>query len=219
MSIVPGKLSAVCAAGILTLAAGFARADQLQMQNGDRYAGKILSVTSNTVVLQSDVLGTVTLPRNQVASLIIGEAAPNITRAIPASSPNTSATNADLSAALRNLGADTNFIQQVRQQVLGGSPEASQKYDEMVGELLGDKLSTGDIRNQAQASIDQINQLKKELGPDAGNSLDSYLAILQSFVNESASDASAPAGPAATNTNSASAPAPMTQFKISSPGP
>jgi hypothetical protein len=183
---------AAWAIGILTLASASLRADQLQMQNGDRYAGKILSVTSNSIVLESDVLGKVTLPRNKVSALMFGAtAATNTAPALPstfasaAPSPNAASTNADLSAALRGLGANTNFIQQVRKQMLAGAePAANQKYDELVGGLMSGKLDLNDLRNQAKSSIDQINQLKRELGPDAGDSLDSYLSILQNFVNE-----------------------------------
>ena len=46
------------------------------------------------------------------------------------------------------------------------------------------KLGVNDIRSEAKNSIEQINRLKRELRPEAGDSLDSYLAILQGFVNE-----------------------------------
>ena len=214
MSTYSRKRIAVWAASLLTLSAATSRADQLQMKNGDRYAGKIISVTSNTIVLESDVLGKVTLPRDKVLNLMFGPITP--TNASPAASttngtfsgaapaPQVPDTNADLSGALHHLGANTNFIQQVRQQMLAGAdPAASQKYDELVGGLLTGKLSVDDIRNEAKSSIDQINELKKELGPQADESLDSYLSILQSFVNETA-----PATPAAARPGTNSPPAP-----------
>jgi hypothetical protein len=191
---------AVWATAILTLTAASLRADQLQMQNGDRYAGKILSVTSNSIILESDVLGKVSLPRDKVSVLTFGATTP--TNAAPAMSnslapaaaaPNAATTNTDLSAALRSLGANTNFIQQIRRQMLtGADPAANQKYDELVGGLMSGKLNLNDLRNQAQSSIDQINQLKRESGSEANDSLDSYLSILQDFVNETA-PAQAPA--------------------------
>ena len=196
------------------------RADQLQMQNGDHYNGKILSVTPSSVVLQSDVLGKITLPRNKVSVLTIGEAtATNAVPAIasapalPAPSPAIAGTNADLAAAFRNLGGNTNFIQQVREQMLAGtSPEANQKYDELVGGLLSGKLNMNDLRNEAKSSIAQINQMKHELGPEADDALDSYLSILESFVNETASEAPA-APPHSFSTNS------MNSAVIHSPDP
>lgn len=197
-----------CAIGLLALSAVSLRADQLQMQNGDRYIGKILSVTSNSVVLQSEVLGKVTLPREKVSSLSFGttaaavpaSSAPGIP-AITTTSPRLSGgTNADLSAAFQSLNGNTNFIQQIRQQMLAGStPEANQKYDELVGGLMSGKMSVNDLRNEAKTSIDQINQLKRELGPEADESLNSYLAILQNFVNEA--EATPTSTPATTNQN------------------
>ncbi len=177
----------------LIVSAASIHADQLQMQNGDRYTGKVLSVTEDSVVVQSDVLGKVTLPRNKITSLTFGETkitntAPStpVAAAAPTITPNTATTNVDLVAAFRNLGANTNFVQQIRQQMLAGSPEGGQKYDELVSSLMSGQMDLAGLRKQAQSSIDQINELKQGLGPEAADSLDSYLTILQSFVNETA---------------------------------
>src|SRR5437773_1817147 len=43
---------------ILFLTAVWLRADQVEMQNGDRYLGTVLSLDTNTLVLRSAVLGT-----------------------------------------------------------------------------------------------------------------------------------------------------------------
>jgi hypothetical protein len=142
------------------------------------------------------------LPRNKIASLSFGDAkatnaAPIAPPTASVNSPNAATTNADLAAAFRVLGANTNFVQQVRQQMLAGSPEAAQKYDELVGGLMSGKLNLNDLRNQAKTSIDQINQLKHELGPDAGESLDDYLTILQNFVDQTAPAPASPKKPLA----------------------
>src|SRR5215469_2143122 len=78
------------------------RADQLQMQNGDHYTGKIVSVTSNVVVLQSDVLGRIALPREKVLTLTFGSVVPTNTipiiataPAMTTTSPRIATTNAD----------------------------------------------------------------------------------------------------------------------------
>lgn len=186
------------------------RADQLQMQNGDRYAGKIVSVTSNSIVFQSDVLGKLTLPRNKVSMLEFTATTPVPVRtsnsapivrprmAAASGTPNAAMTNGDVSAALRNLGANTNFIQQVRQQMLTGTtPAVNQKYDEMVNSLMTGQMNVNDLRNQAKASIDQLKKLKQQMGPEADASLDTYLTILQNFVNET--EPANPAGSFSTN--------------------
>src|ERR1700744_5404768 len=106
MRILPGP--PILLGSALLISAISLRADQLQMQNGDRYAGKILSVTSNTIVFQSDVLGKLTLARDKVSQLeFAGVAAPGATNSIPkipantivaapgVASPNAAVTNAD----------------------------------------------------------------------------------------------------------------------------
>ena len=113
---------------------------------------------------------------------------------VSAPSPNSPSTNLDLAAAFRSLGANTNFVRQVSQQLLSGSPEATAKYDEMVDGLMSGKINLTDLRNQARTSINQINQLKKELGPDADDALDGYLSILQNFVGDA--DVQMPVTPA-----------------------
>jgi len=206
---------------LLALTSASARADQLQMQNGDRYTGKIVSLTSNSIVLESAEIGTVTLPRSRVSAITFGTAsatnAASITSHAPvanAASPSAPAANTDIAAAFRNLGGNTNFIGQVRQQMLtGADPAANQKYDELVSGLMSGQMSLSDLRNQARTSIDQINQLKRELGPQADESLDSYLTILQNFVNETepaptppASAQAKPVQPAHSATNSLALP-------------
>jgi hypothetical protein len=61
-----------CACHLLLLVsfAGQLAADQLQMRNGDRYVGKVLSLSSNVVVLESSVLGRMSLPRGRCFPLI-----------------------------------------------------------------------------------------------------------------------------------------------------
>jgi hypothetical protein len=176
------------------------RADVLEMQNGDRYSGKVISVTPDTVVLTNEMLGKITVLRGKVANLSIGTNAvvPKVAAALaPPVSTNLPAiaapaavvnTNLNLSAAFRQLGADTNFVGQIRQQMLAGNPQAVSKYNELVNGLLSGQLSVGDIRQQAQSAAAQIREMKRELGPDAGDALDGYLQILDSFIKETANE-------------------------------
>ena len=194
------------------LAGSAVRADQVEMQNGDHYSGKVLSVSADTVVLQSEVLGKITVPRNQVAGLAFGTntiaTAANLTNPRvpePTNLPAAAAmrfstkTNVDLSAALRQPGTDTNIIRQIRQQMVAGSPEAAGKFDAMVADLLNGRMNVSDLRREAKASADQLRTLKQELGPDAGDSLDAYLEVLDGFINETATEPPPqPAMPAAT---------------------
>jgi hypothetical protein len=87
------------------------------------------------------------------------------------------------------LDADTNVIQKIREQLLASSPEATAKYDEMVNGLFNGSLNIDDLRREAQSDADQLRALKRDLGPDAGDSLDGYLEVLDDFLNESNSAA------------------------------
>ena len=172
------------------------RADVLEMQNGDRYSGKVLAVSADTVVLSSEILGKINVPRSKVATLTFGAngVAKKVANAPAPVLPTNSIVvtgqsalpddNADLAAMLRQLGSNTNFIGQVRQQMLTGSPEAAGKFDEMVNGLMSGQINMADLRKQAQTSAAQLRQLKQELGPQADDELDSYLKILDAFINE-----------------------------------
>jgi len=187
----------------LCVASGL-RADQLELQNGDRFSGKVLSVSADAVVLDSDVLGKITVPRQKVARLAFGTNAVAPVVAGPAATnlPTTTAladllkTNADTVATLPQPAMDTNVIRKIREQMLAGSPEAAGKYDEMVAGLLSGKMNVDDLRRQAQSSADELRELKRTLGPDAGDSLDGYLTVLDQFLKEStAGSTNAPPAP------------------------
>jgi len=189
------KIPIGCAALALLVARLCLQADQVEMQNGDRYLGKVLSLDTNTLVLRSDVLGTVHLPRGKVALITLGAgASTNVARTASATNalahaPSAALTNgmADLSASLGQLAANTNFIQQVQAQLLGAAgPEANNKFNELLGGLMSGKLTVNDIRQEAKSAADQLKQLKRGLGEDAGWAVDGYLAILENFLRETA---------------------------------
>lgn len=195
----------------LLLVVGCLRADQLEMQNGDRYAGKVISMTTDTIVLQSDVLGKLTLPRSKVASLNIGTNStasivprPSVQLTNQTRAPSIIMTNAspDIATALRNLGANTNFVEQVRKQLLSGAgPEANNKYDELVAGLFSGKFDMNSLRAEAKTAADQIRTLKRQ-GGDMGDQLDTYLAILDNFLKQTAPSATPSISPPASTTNS-----------------
>jgi hypothetical protein len=179
---------------ILCAVAAPVRGDQVMLRNGDCYYGRVLSLTTNLLVLQSEVLGTVKLPRGRVTQIALGVNAPT-TVVPPVSSvtdPSRAAmaarTNgaADLPAALRQL-TTTNLIQQVQTEHLSAAgPEAKDKFNQLVGGLIGGKLTVEEIRVEAKSAADQLRALKQDLGPEVGEAMDGYLAILDHFLRESA---------------------------------
>ena len=169
------------------------RADQVEMQNGDRYVGSVLSMNADVLVLQSEVLGTVKLARGKVAHITMGpvatvETGPKASRTNgPARAPMVAATNAAASS-FPQFRTNATTIQQVREQFLGeASPEAKAKFNELAGGLLSGKLTVSDIRAEARSAADQLRTLKADLGDDAGLAVDGYLAILDSFLKETKS--------------------------------
>jgi hypothetical protein len=172
-----------------------ARGDQVEMQNGDHYAGRVLSLNSDTLFLKSDALGTVLrIPRDKIAIIAFGAqpatnrptalTTPSSVSQLPAFAPTNSPN--DISAALRQLGGTNSALyQQVQSQFLSdASPEGKAKFNELFGGLMNGSLSVNDIRVQAKSAADQLRAAKKDLGEDAGGMLDTYLAILDKFVNE-----------------------------------
>ena len=170
------------------------RADQVVMQNGDILNGKVLTVSTNILVLQNDNLGTIALPRRKVANIVFGSiAAPlpalsvtNLSEMHQASVPQAN-TNSDLETGLRGIRNDTNLIQEVQAQILGSSsPDAVNKFNELLDGLSTGKIDMNDLRAQAQSTADQLREYKKEMGPAETAEADAYLAILDSFLKETA---------------------------------
>ena len=176
----------------LLLGAISLRADQVETQSGDRYVGKVVAVTTNTVTIQNDVLGTVTVPRNKVTSIAIGSPSKAPAPATLAVAPHAltrqtsnAVAPADLSAAIRQLGTNSPAIRQVQEQYLGtAGPEANSKFNELLGGLANGSVSLNDLSLQARQAADQLRAYRKDLGEESGAAIDTYLAILDSFVRE-----------------------------------
>jgi Fe-S-cluster containining protein len=194
-----------CAALVLFAAAGRLPADQVELQNGDRYVGHVLSLNSNAVVLQSEVLGTLRLPRSRIAVITLNPGSTTNSQALPlaakAQTPPPSAATASVASnqtpALPGLSMSTNLIQQVQKQFLSGAgPEANTKFNELLGGLMSGKLSVDDIRAEAKSAADQLRALQRESGEGAGFASSAYLSILDHFLKETAPSGSATNAPA-----------------------
>jgi hypothetical protein len=191
MSMIRKVLASFFGLGLLVTLCG--RADQVNMQNGECYIGKVVTLSNETVIVQSEVLGVVKVPRARIASITFGTNA--VTRVVQtpvAKSPQPQklvATNSspDLTVAINQLRANPNAMQQVQQQMLAGAdPKATEMFNQMMGGLMNGSLNVGDIRAQAKSAADQLRAAKKELGDDAGFAVDGYLAVLDGFLRETA---------------------------------
>jgi hypothetical protein len=84
-------------------------------------------------------------------------------------------------------GVDPAIRRQLSLQIPGFTSPAVQSYfDEKVNGLMSGDLSLGDIRNDAVDVRDQLEALKKDLGP-SGEALNGYLDILNGFIRETES--------------------------------
>jgi hypothetical protein len=185
----------------MVLAATQLWADQVELLNGDRLSGKVLSVSASTVVLESDMLGRVSVPRKNIAALTMGTSA--VQRRTAANGPATAVpvnpipnppatglggTNLDLNTSLPGTGLEQSVISQIRQQMLGDNPAAAAKFDELASGFMSGKLNLDDIRRQAKSAADQLRELKRE-NPEVADSLNAYLQVLDNFLNEPADKA------------------------------
>lgn len=198
-------LPAFCLAGIvsqLPLAA-----DQVELRNGDRYLGTVISLNAETLRLQSEVLGIVTLARSNVTHINLGA---SVTNRTVVTLPATTNESPRLQVpALPKLASGTNSLQQVQEQMLAGAtPEARAKFLDLAGGYLTGRVSVNDIRAEAKSAVAQIKALKAELGSEADSSLDAYLGILEGFLNEPQSDE-----PKAPSVRANPKPAPETKSK------
>lgn len=192
-----GLLAGCCAFALAMILS--ARADQINMQNGEHYIGKVVTFSNETVVVQSDTLGTLLVPRSKIATIALGTnalATPLQAPVVAAQSafgakPPAARPNPDLTTAIQQLRADTNATRQIQQQVqrqilAGADPQATEKFNEMVNGLMNGSLNVDDIRAQAKSAADQLRAAKKELGDDSGFAIDGYLAVLDGFLRETA---------------------------------
>jgi hypothetical protein len=198
------SLALLCASALT----GAVSADQIETTSGDHFTGKVLSVTNDMVLLQSDVLGQVTIPKSKVSSIKMGSAGRAATgsqsvnpgAAYPSTltTQNTiSSTNAsavvttDLGRAIKQLDSDPNAVKKVQEQYLAGTDASTKaKFNELLSGLQTGQIKVSDLRAQAQSAVDQLNSYKKELGPEAGEALNSYLSVLESFLRESGNPSS-----------------------------
>jgi hypothetical protein len=163
-------------------------ADEIEMKNGDRYVAKVVTLSNDTVTVQSEVLGTVSLARSKVAAIRMGSnLVPAGTASIAATRPAPAVAGASplIATATPQISAQTNLIQQVQNQYLkDADPAAKAKFQELLIGVQSGQISTSDLKAQAQAVVTQLKTLKRDLGPEADEVLDGYATILENFLHD-----------------------------------
>jgi hypothetical protein len=156
-----------------------ARADVLNLANGDRFVGSIELVNAAEVHLKSETLGLVKIPRAKVASIYFGtNQPPTVT-----------------SSVKKQSAIDPESVEKVQQDFLANAgPEANDMFKELVQGLASGKLNAEDIRNQARQSLAELKDLQDDLGDEADNALiKSYVGILERFIAQGTNRAETPA--------------------------
>lgn len=192
-----------CIAALLVFSA---KADLIELTNGDHYRGTVIGMTQTTLEFQSEIQGRVKLPREKVARITFREPVGQPTTMAPSQSvpgtpagPGTPTQPAaqtsqvdEVMKQMREQGIDPRIVKQVQEQIFGkASPEAAQKFNDTMEGLMSGRVSVQDIRAQALDSIKQIKAARAELGDEAGGMLDGYLAVLEKFVQETGPGGSA----------------------------
>lgn len=173
-------------AAALVVSVGVCVAEVVEMKNGERFLGKLLSVSTNSVVLESQSAGTLTLARTQVAAIHFENPKATATVATTNSAQKTSLAEVQaLSRPGKNLGTQTNLVELVQRDLLSqASPEATQQFQSMVASLMTGRLSVEDLKKQARSVAEEARRMRADLGEEAGIGLDSYLAILDNFLKD-----------------------------------
>ncbi|MBI4324501.1 MAG: hypothetical protein HY674_04485 [Chloroflexi bacterium] len=162
-----------------------AKADQVEMENGDRYVGKVLLVDDKEVRLQSEIHGPMRLPRAKVVLISFREKAAAAKAAPPQPSAGKPVTAEALPQNPIN-GLDPKLLKQVEQEILGGAgPEANSMFTDLMKGYMSGAITVEDIQARARTSLTELKSLKNDLGEEVGPLLDGYIAILEKFVNES----------------------------------
>lgn len=163
-----------------------AYADVVQMQNGDVYNGKVLSLGESSLILQNEVLGRITLPREKIASVVFREQLQASNVALLGTNQTVLAqTNRPGKGPLSQLAGSGDLIKKIEDQyLLGADAAAHQKFNDLVSGLISGSVTMDDLRREAKTAAEQARALKKDAGPDAAFVIDGYLSILDQFLRE-----------------------------------
>jgi hypothetical protein len=171
------------------------RADTVELANGDLLSGKVTAVSGEQVLLSSEVLGDVKLPRGKVAAIHFGDRKPALVgNAAPTATSNKGVV---VKAAVEAPGVE-DVLNQLKAGAAGGdlskmltkefpllqSPEVKAYFDKTVGGLMSGELNVSDIRKQALDVRDQVKELEKDLGPEGMAALKPYLSVLEKFIKD-----------------------------------
>ncbi len=190
------RLSLSCVVFVSVLAAGaLAKADTVQLVNGDAIRGKVVRLDDKQLVFRSETFGELKIARDKIELIALGNKSLPV-RQTAASAPN-------------NAGSG-NLLGQIAP--LLQTPAAQQQLNPMVEQLF-QAGGLGDLQKNVNNARQGLQDLKKDFGPGPESQvLDSYINLFN-LISPSGNPAAnpkpqkAPASPGA----SAKSPAPQTK--------
>lgn len=159
------------AAGAVS-AAVWARADSVQLVNGDSIRGKVVRMDEKHLVFRSDSFGELTIGRDKIDLIALGD------KPLPNTRHSAAATTAAPPAAGSPIGQVAPLLQ---------TPAAQQQLGPMVDNLLG-AGGLADLQKNVANARQGLQDLKKDFGQGPESQvLDSYINLFNLI---------SPAGPA-----------------------
>jgi hypothetical protein len=179
--------------------------DKVYLLNSDQLNGKVVSLNDKELILKSDTLGEIKIPREKIMTIHLGEVKipyqmypePPTFNALPY--PTLAPTTLQPSAEKqREPGLEDIFKKLQNSKELSGNieklegefpllmvPEVRKYFDDTVGGLITGEVSIESLRKQAIEARNQVKELEAELGPQGADALKPYMSILDKFIRES----------------------------------
>jgi hypothetical protein len=160
----PRSIALGCLAVVLSLNAGvLAKADTIQLLNGDSIRGKVVSLDERQLVFRSPSFGELKIGRDKIELIVLGD------KRLPGTHAAAAVSNP---AAAGGAGAGS-LLNQVAP--LLSTPAAQQQLGPMVEQLLG-AGGLGDLQKNVETARRGLTDLKKDFGngPES-QALDAYI--------------------------------------------
>ena len=159
----------------LSLAAavcGAAAADEIRLTNGDEINGTIVSLDETSLALESENFGKMTIPREKVRLIALGEdGLPEPVTVSAAKVPAGAGLNAAGLGGLLGGGGDAASLQQ-----LMSNPMVRQQLGGLLGEAMGGE-SPAEAQRRLNESRRGLKDLADDLGGIEGEAMKSYLKM------------------------------------------
>jgi hypothetical protein len=182
----------------LCLSSSYARADSVELVNGDVINGKVVSLDDRELRLTSDIHGELSIRRDKVAAIALGER--KLTRSIGAGAASGRASTSvavpvapgsaeDVVRQLRAQGLNVDQVGDLQKQLpLLKEPAVKKYFDDTVQGLIKGDINVGDVRKEAVRVREEYRKTAKSLGPEGEKALEQalggYLQVLDKFIRE-----------------------------------